>query len=189
MSAGSINWATVIDDVEEASAHWLPLKIAENNVSQEMASKLQRAQNTERSGEETSVTIRGRELKGHRYELPKDYYAFSLVQVADQNVGRGQLEDDSDQMAASYNDTTDMVDDQSAHWEQERLSRHHEVRGKSWKAKHRTGSIMLWGHDVAPSKTDAGRRCLDFLSVAQKVHAPISKEAVEAQLRILEASS
>ena len=121
-------------------------------------------------------------LTGFKYILPEGYAALSLLQTTEEvnretassiyhdSMGIDE-EDDSDENGACH-----MVP-----------SVKRKPPGKNWTAVHSSPSITLWGHDTAPTRVDPGRRALDFLTVADKVHTPVTPEQVAEKLRLIQA--
>eukprot|EP00955_Chlamydomonas_euryale_P052187 355086-Chlamydomonas_euryale.AAC.4 len=60
--------------------------------------------------------------------------------------------------------------------------------GKHWAATCTFSRLAVWGHDVPPSKSDPGRKALEFLTTASRAHAYADLQEVEDQLRMLTAS-
>ncbi|GAB4815125.1 hypothetical protein N2152v2_002171 [Parachlorella kessleri] len=49
-----------------------------------------------------------------------------------------------------------------------------------WAAQGIFKALHFWNHDVAPGKTDALRRCLDWAQVAAQVHQPLAPADLDA---------
>lgn len=55
---------------------------------------------------------------------------------------------------------------------------------KQWQAKSTFNAITYWNHDTLPSKTDAPKRCFDWLELAVKVSYDMPILAQELQLHV-----
>ncbi|KAF8072388.1 hypothetical protein HT031_000047 [Scenedesmus sp. PABB004] len=53
---------------------------------------------------------------------------------------------------------------------------------RSWQAVQQFRGLTLWNHDAPPAPSDWHARCIDWLALAEQVHAPVTLEAVEAEL-------
>ncbi|GBF90693.1 hypothetical protein Rsub_02993 [Raphidocelis subcapitata] len=53
---------------------------------------------------------------------------------------------------------------------------------REWASTATFGSVTYWNHDTAPAASDWQARAIDWLVLADKVQAPVSLEAVEAEL-------
>uniref|UniRef100_A0A383V873 Uncharacterized protein n=1 Tax=Tetradesmus obliquus TaxID=3088 RepID=A0A383V873_TETOB len=58
-----------------------------------------------------------------------------------------------------------------------------DTQQRSWKALQRFQQITVWNHDTLPAASDWHMRCIDFLALADKVHAPIDPSQVEQELQ------
>ncbi|KAI8464824.1 MAG: ribonuclease H2 non-catalytic subunit-domain-containing protein [Monoraphidium minutum] len=54
---------------------------------------------------------------------------------------------------------------------------------RPWCSAATFGGLTYWNHDAAPAASDWQARCLDWLALADKVHAPVSLQAVEEELQ------
>ncbi|KAG1676349.1 hypothetical protein FOA52_001144 [Chlamydomonas sp. UWO 241] len=60
--------------------------------------------------------------------------------------------------------------------------------GKAWAASHALPSLVLWGHDAPPGRTDGAIKAFEFLRAAAGAHARADVGQVEAKLMELRRS-
>lgn len=56
---------------------------------------------------------------------------------------------------------------------------------KQWKSKLAFKEVTYWNYDCHPSNSDPAHKCLEWLSIASKMHEPISTELVNQELQKL----
>eukprot|EP00775_Hariotina_reticulata_P012855 gene12855-biopygen14742 len=54
---------------------------------------------------------------------------------------------------------------------------------RSWQALGQFQQLTVWNHDAVPASTDWHQRCLDWLLLADKVHAPVDVDQLEVELK------
>ena len=118
-------------------------------------------------------------MKGQCIVLPDGYIGLQIIQQPTEAI---QASGASDRGRTDSFDDTEMDEDEGG------PSGHQSgpggggrgQPGNRWEATRSFSSVMLWGHDQPPTRSDATRRMLDYLSIASKVHATVSKAEVDA---------
>ncbi|EFJ45852.1 hypothetical protein VOLCADRAFT_121115 [Volvox carteri f. nagariensis] len=59
---------------------------------------------------------------------------------------------------------------------------------RHWAASSAFSSLTLWSHDVTPGPSDPMRRALEWCALSNRVHAQISPEEVEEELRAIQSA-
>ena len=123
-------------------------------------------------------------LVGYKYDLPEGYTALSLVLSAEEAIkeSASPFYRDAEQ---DENDDGDSDDNTGGKASRRRINAKQHPPGKRWTAMHSSPSITLWGHDAPPTRADPGRRALDFLLVASRVHATVTPEQVAEKLQLI----
>jgi hypothetical protein len=157
-----------------SKAHWLPCKVNED-------ASISRAEFDSLVSDEDPCTmsLRGRCLKGHCIVLPDGYIGLQITQQPTEAI---QACGASDRGRTDSFDDTEMDKDEGgpSGYQSGPGGGGRRQPGKKWEATRSFSSVMLWGHDQPSTRSDATRRMLEYLSIASKVHATVSKDQVDA---------
>lgn len=119
------------------------------------------------------MSLRGRSLKGQTLDLPEGFIGLQITQGVSEAGSMHSYDDDEMDGDRSHDDEEEGEGGQPGHKQRRGKP------GKKWEATRSFSSVMLWGHDQPPTRSDATRRVLDYLSIASKVHAPVPKSQID----------